>query len=152
MSLPFTIDAFLDVFGGFGLVRRRLSFGAVAGLPRWFGIGLPLFALAYPVLSVFTGHMYPASPTFGVPCPTVIFTAGALLMCRRPPLVVALIPILWSLVGGFAAVQFGVAADYVLLACAPLLIAKALSGRRANLIPAKGSSGRPCYKGKGKCG
>ena len=53
-------------------------------------------------------------------------------MCRCPPLVVALMPILWNLVGGFAAVRFGVAADHVLLACAPILIAKTLSGRRAN--------------------
>ena len=33
----------------------------------------------YPVLGFFIGHVYPSSPTFGLPCPTTIFTFGLLL-------------------------------------------------------------------------
>jgi hypothetical protein len=107
----------------YGVVQRRLAFGAATGLARGLGIGLAGYALAYPALNVLADHAYPASPTFGVPCPTGILTAGLLITtAQRPPVSVVVVPVLWALVGGSAAVVLGVATDYVLLACAVLLV------------------------------
>jgi hypothetical protein len=108
----------------YGVVQRRLAFGAAPGMARGLGIGLACYALAYPALNVLAGHAYPASPTFGVPCPTGILTAGLLLTtARRPPIPVVVVPVLWALIGGSAALVLGVTTDYVLLACSVLLIA-----------------------------
>ena len=109
-----------------GLVRRRLTFGAATGPAKAIGVALAVYALAYPGLTLLLGHHYPAAPTFGVPCPTTVLTVGLLTTCRRPPLAVVWIPLVWSLIGGSAAFLFGVAADYVLLACAPILAGLAL--------------------------
>jgi hypothetical protein len=107
----------------YGLVQRRLSFGTATGLARGLGIGLAFYALAYPALNVLAGHTYPASPTFGVPCPTAIFTLGLFLTtANRPPIAVVVVPVLWALIGGSAALVLGVATDYALLACSVLLV------------------------------
>jgi hypothetical protein len=108
----------------YGVIQRRLAFGTAAGLPRGLGIGLMCYALAYPALNIFAGHAYPASPTFGVPCPTGIYTVGLLLTAaNRPPIAVVCVPVLWAVIGGSAALVLGVTTDYVLLACSVLLIA-----------------------------
>ena len=120
-ALLFLVQAGLLTWSG--LVRGQLSLGSASTIARGTGTALALYALAYPGLSIALGHPYPAAPTFGVPCPTTIFTVGVLLTCRHPPVTVALIPLVWSLIGGSAAVLLGVTADYVLLACAPLLAA-----------------------------
>jgi hypothetical protein len=119
------------ILGWTGLVRGRLTFGVATGVARAIGLGLALYALAYPGLTLLLGHRYPAAPTFGVPCPTTILTVGLLLTSRCPPPKVIWIPLAWSLIGGSAAVLLGVAADYVLLACAPILAANTLWGGRA---------------------
>jgi hypothetical protein len=106
----------------FGLVRRQLAFNTASGVSRWVGVSLGGYALAYPVLNLLSGHTYPASPTFGVPCPTGILTAGLLLTAaKRLPIAVVVVPVLWAIIGGSAALVLGVTTDCVLLACAPLL-------------------------------
>src|SRR5689334_6714460 len=58
-----------------GVVRRRLEFRFTHTARTFAGISLVLFALiAYPAWSVWAGHRYPAMPTFGLPCPTTLFT------------------------------------------------------------------------------
>jgi len=72
--------------------------------------------LAYPVLGYILGRSYPKAPTFGVPCPTTIFTFGILLFSRQKifwPLLV--IPFIWSLVGFSAAWSLGMVEDYGLV-------------------------------------
>jgi hypothetical protein len=120
-ALLFLMQAGLLVWSG--LERRQLLFGSASSAATRVGTGLALYALAYPGLGFALGHPYPAAPSFGVPCPTTIFTVGVLLTCRRLPVMVALIPLVWSLIGGSAALLLGVTADYVLLACAPILVA-----------------------------
>jgi hypothetical protein len=116
-----------------GLVQRRLAFGGATGPWWWLGIGLGLYALAYPTLNLMAGHRYPASPSFGVPCPTGIFTVGLMLtMANRPPLAVVVVPVLWALIGGSAALVLGVATDYVLLACSVFLVIDTVRKARAN--------------------
>jgi len=114
--------------GWLGVVRRRLHFGAARGASRVVGLSLAVYALLYPLVSAWS-HAYPASPTFAVPCPTDIFTAGLLVSSARPPLAALVVPFVWALIGGSAAIVLGVATDYVLLACALVLPVTAFAQR-----------------------
>jgi hypothetical protein len=96
-------------------------FSATGVLPR-AGAALVLYALAYPFLSSVAAHHYPAAPTYGLPCPTVILTIGVLLTARSVPLALAIVPVLWAFVGGSAAFLLDVPTDYVLLASGVLMI------------------------------
>ena len=93
------------------------------------GYGLIL----YPIFGYANGHVYPSSPTFGLPCPTTIFTLGILLLADRTPRVIFLIPFLWSLVGTLAAFYMGVYEDFGLLAMGLVLMRRSRlpAGRRA---------------------
>jgi hypothetical protein len=105
------------MFVYFGLFRPRLSFQFK---PNFYGITgsiLILYALIiYPVLGLFLGHQYPKSPTFGLPCPTTIFTLGLLLWTSaRIPKAILIIPFIWSLIGFSAALTMGIHEDIGLL-------------------------------------
>ena len=83
-----------------GVVRGRLVFRAARPVPFAAGLALISYALLfYPLLGIVFGHVYPASPTLGVPCPTTIYTLGLLLLSRRPyrPLVFAA-PLAWAVI------------------------------------------------------
>ncbi len=66
----------------------------------------------YPLLSTLIGHRYPEAPTFGLPCPTTIFTLG-LLSWTRPsvPWPLTIVPIGWAIIGSSAAVRLGMWED-----------------------------------------
>ena len=53
-----------------------------------------------------------------VPCPTTIFTFGMLLLAARPKRLLLWLPLLWSAIGFFAAVKFGIYEDVGLLVAA----------------------------------
>jgi len=101
-----------------GVVRRRLQFAWVGGGRAFVGSVLVVFALAlYPVWSWYAGHSYPNTPTFGLPCPTTIFTIGLLAFLLPPyPRSPFVVPILWCFVGGQAAFLLGVHQDFGLVA------------------------------------
>ena len=103
-----------------GVVRRRLTFRWVPGLRATAGVVLIAFALVvYPVWSAYAGYPYPATPTFGLPCPTTIFTIGLLCFAVPPtPRSPLIVPVLWCLVGAQAAFLLGVLPDLVLIAAA----------------------------------
>jgi Family of unknown function (DUF6064) len=105
------------VFLWTGVIKRRLEFSVVDVPRRVAGILLIAYGLVvYPALSVLFGHAYPLMPTFGLPCPTTIFTIGLLFFLRSPfPRSVAVAPVLWSAVGSQAAFLFGVYQDLGLL-------------------------------------
>jgi len=73
--------------------------------------------MLYPLLGIATGHRYPELPMFGItPCSVTIFTFGMLLLTSRPPPIALLvIPVLWSLMGGSAAILLNVQQDWLLL-------------------------------------
>ena len=100
-----------------GVLKRKLSFSI--SLTRYGIIGglFLVYALViYPVLSFKLGHRYPMTPTFGVPCPTTIFTFGMFLWTRRnAPLYLMVIPLLWSLIGLSAALSIGMKEDFGLV-------------------------------------
>ena len=101
------------VFFWQGVVRRRLAFRWVVNARSLVGLGLVVFALVfYPVWSTLSGHGYPALPTFGLPCPTTLFTLGLLGFATPPyPRGPLIVPVLWCLIGSQAAFLFGVQAD-----------------------------------------
>ncbi|MBE0626025.1 MAG: hypothetical protein IH606_14565 [Burkholderiales bacterium] len=100
-----------------GVVRGQLAYTSASGLHRLLGWILLVYALvAYPLLSGALGHTYPETPTFGLPCPTTIFTIGMLCLLAAPfPKYVLVAPLLWSAVGSQATFLFGVYADIGLL-------------------------------------
>jgi hypothetical protein len=70
----------------------------------------------YPVIGYFLGHIYPYSPTFGAPCPITIFTFGLLLLTdKKTPKYLLIIPLLWSLIGLSAAINFKIGEDFGLV-------------------------------------
>ncbi|WP_374674151.1 DUF6064 family protein [Ideonella sp.] len=117
--------AAVSVIGGLvflwqGVVRRRLDFRLSRSVRSTAGVALVVFALAvYPAWSIYAGHRYPDLPTFGLPCPTTIFTVGVLSFLVAPyPRSAVAVPVLWCLIGAQAAFLLGVRQDLGLLAAA----------------------------------
>ena len=123
------------VFVWDGVIRGRLNLCWMGGPRSYAGAALIVFALVvYPVWSFYTGHAYPAVASFGLPCPTTLFTIGMLAFVAPPyprgPLVV---PVLWCFVGAQAAVVLGVAPDLGLVVAAAVgvgLMARSKSSHR----------------------
>ena len=124
----FILQALLLV--GAGLRGHALSFRFKADACGFAGAVIVAYSLvAYPVLGYFLGHEYPASPTFGAPCPVTIYTFGVLLWAEgRVPARLLLVPLAWSLVGGSAAFELGMAEDFGMTiaaaACAILIASR----------------------------
>ena len=119
LAYEFAAVSVLGAFAFFwqGVVCHRLRFAWVGGGRAFAGIVLIVFALiVYPLWSWYAGHGYPFMPTFGLPCPTTIFTIGILAFMipgyPRSPLIV---PVLWCLVGVQAAFLLGVVQDMGLI-------------------------------------
>ncbi len=118
-----------------GLLARTAARGGVPafsaeGRTRWVGALLTVYAFAYPIVTIASGHQYPATPTFGVPCPTVILTLGLFLTARDVAMRLEIVPIAWAFIGGSAALLLNVPADYALLG-AGVLLTGVVIGRRA---------------------
>lgn len=103
--------------------QRRPIYLSSSGARQGLGLALAAYSLMYPFLTMALGHDYPATPTFGLPCPTTILTVGVLLTVRdRIPSSLSAVPILWGFIGGSAAALLNVQTDYVLLAAGLLLV------------------------------
>ena len=114
--------------------ERNVSYGRGRDARMWVGLALIVYAMvAYPLLGMALGHSYPRAPMFGlVPCPTTIFTFGMLLLAARPKRLLLWLPLVWSVIGFFAAVKFGIREDIGLL----------LAGSRHRRHPAPDQAGR----------
>ena len=101
-----------------GVLRRQVRIERPSGWRAWAAGLLLAYALAvYPALSWLSGHPYQSSPTFGLPCPTTIFTIGVLMFMAAPfPRMLFAAPLLWSLIGGQAAFLLEMPQDLGLLA------------------------------------
>lgn len=108
-----------------GTLRNRVRFAFNrSSVYCWIGIGVMVYAMAgYPFTNFLAGHVYPVIPTFGLtPCPTTKFTLGVLLLATTPNVrYLAVIPVLWSLVGGTAAIFLGIPEDWPLLFLGPMI-------------------------------
>ena len=148
MAIAYHLTFFADL-GRVGIVFG-LAFGMQGALFSWLavrrqvtsyrprsvaamsiGAVLIVYALIlYPMLGSLWGHRYPASPTFGVPCPTTIFTLGLIVwaggwMPRR----LLIVPLGWAVVGTSAAANLGMTEDFGLLGAA-ILTAGVLVGAK----------------------
>jgi Family of unknown function (DUF6064) len=114
-----------------GVHRRRLRFRWQSRPMDGLGAALVGYALlVYPVLNALSGHRYPGTPTFGLPCPTALFTIGMLAWLEAPyPRSVLVVPILWCLAGVQAAFLLDIAPDLALAPAA--LIALVLMAKPA---------------------
>jgi len=113
----FIIQGLLLVYTG--VVKNNLSFKPVNGFLAYIAGLFILYAMViYPVIGYMLGHSYPFSPCFGVaPCPTTIFTFGLLLFAaeRKFPRHILILPLIWSAIGFFAALNLGIKEDIGLL-------------------------------------
>lgn len=123
-----------------GVVRGRLRFAMSFGPRAAIGAGFILYAsLIYPLIGIATGHSFPKLPMFGVaPCPVTIFTFGLLLMTTdRFSYWLLVIPFIWSIIGGSAAIFLDVRQDWALLVSGFIAIPIVVIGNRHALaVPA----------------
>jgi hypothetical protein len=110
-GIIFIIQAVL--FYTAGIYGKKLIFEWHSNLNGFIGAFIILYALIiYPLLGMYFGHVYPENPTFGLPCPTTIFTLGILIWIKgKIPLYIIVIPLLWSVLGFSAAVNLGIKED-----------------------------------------
>jgi hypothetical protein len=112
MGIPFIIQGILIArlgFSGASRLRYERHFDGTSMI----GLALVAYALiVYPVLGYMLGHRYPSAPTFGVPCPTTIFTFGMLLLAALPRArALIVIPIGWTIFATSAVWQLGMWED-----------------------------------------
>ena len=107
----FIVQSLIFIFAG---VSSKLSFRFGFNAQGILGAVLIIYALVlYPIIGMALGHIYPAAPTFGVPCPTTIFTFGLLLGAGiNIRFYLLIIPLLWSLIGLWAAISLGMYEDF----------------------------------------
>ena len=117
-----------------GLDYRR------AGRIRHAGsIGLCAYALLYPLLAAVSGLSWPRMPSFGVPCPADLLTIGLLLsLPARRQRQLAVIPLVWSGIGGSAALALHVRPDAALLLAGAILLVYLVRPGPTTGLPAAG--------------
>lgn len=121
-AAAFAVEAFLFLWNG--ALHAGLQFKAAPNLEGAIGALIMLYALiGYPLAGAAFGQRYPAIPTFGVPCPTTIFTLGMLLWSTSKAVrwIVA-IPIVWAVIAMQVAIKFGVVEDWGLAIAAAIVL------------------------------
>ena len=107
--------------GGLSFSRRSRWRTVVA----WTMIAYAM--LAYPLIGVLSGERFVELPLFGVaPCPLLIFTFALMILAARVPWWLWIVPLLWSAIGGSAAVLLAVPQDWALPVAA--LVAATVAG------------------------
>lgn len=114
-AVIFIIEGLLLFY--FITVKEIINFNFQLNSRTIIGIFLIIYALIiYPMIGRMIGHSYPRNPTFGLPCPTTIFTFGLLLWSEnKVPWYLFVLPLAWSLLGFTAALNFGIWEDTGLL-------------------------------------
>ena len=97
-----------------GVVQRRLSFAPWGSAWAPWAWGLIVYSLAYPAINALDHRSLLRIPTFGLPCPTTIFTAGVLMLATPRCWSLSVVPVIWAAIGGSATFLLGVSADVAL--------------------------------------
>lgn len=129
----FVIQGLLFLYIG---LKKKPVFAMAGGMRTAAALILLLFSLIiYPLWGHFAGHKYPDSPTFGLPCPTTIFTFGMLLLATdRLLFFLFVIPLIWSLIGFSAAFSLGVYEDSGLVVSAAVFTLLMVFGKKKKLL------------------
>ena len=129
-GILFIIQGVLFVI--WGVLKNSLSYEYKNTSFNIIGIIFLLYALIfYPVIGYQLGHVYPYSPTFGLPCPTTIFTFGILLFAnKRVPVFLLIIPLIWSVIGFSAAINLSMYEDTGLIIAGVTAVALLLINNR----------------------
>lgn len=131
-AVMFVIEGVL--FARLAIRRRTVVFAVRNDTAGWAGSALIVLALVlYPAMAVLAGHRYPAQPTFGLPCPTTIFTLGILLWGTRAMRHAFVIPVAWALIGSVAALRLGVQEDFSLLFSLFVVLAATAARHRSRM-------------------
>jgi Family of unknown function (DUF6064) len=111
-GIIFLIQSFLFLY--FGVIRKQVQLAFNLNLSGVIALLLITYSLIfYPLIGHSLGHIYPRIPTFGVPCPTTIFTFGLLLYSiNRVSWYIIIVPLLWSIIGFSAALNLSVSEDF----------------------------------------
>jgi hypothetical protein len=131
------INPLAKIFGAVFLFQALMLLAAPIAFPHFrfairrdarshIALMLIVFAaLIYPAWGWLAGHHYPAVPVFGLaPCPTTIFTIGILLLgTQKFARSLLVIPMVWSAVGGSAAILLNVPQDFGLIAAGLIALA-----------------------------
>lgn len=115
-----------------GVWRTQLAFDSTRRRGAWLGWGFVAYALVfYPAIGLALGQRWEELPAFGLtPCPVTLFCCGLWLLAAPPlPRRLLVIPLLWSLIGGSAALLLSMPQDWALLAAAATLAAQMRSQR-----------------------
>jgi hypothetical protein len=131
-AVLFVLEALLLLY--YGLVRGRIEFAVHMDTSGVLGALMIAYALlVYPILGALSTHPYPEAPTFGLPCPTTIFTFGMFAWMKPgAPRSLFVIPVLWSVVGVTAATSFGITEDLGLGVAAIIAVMLAWTRERAS--------------------
>ena len=140
----FVVQGLLFVWTG--VFRKKLTFRyPQSGLFSTLGFMAIVYSMVvYPALGMLLGHTYPRAPMFGIaPCPTTIFTFGLLLWTvPKIPRYLVIIPLLWSVIGFGAALNFGIKEDIGLLIsgvlAAALILYRQRKAVRTNCVTEEG--------------
>ena len=130
------------LFFWWGVVQGRLSFAPWRSGWAPVAWGLVAYSLVYPAINAIQQQSMSRIPTFGVPCPTTIFTAGLLMLASSRWRRLSIIPVIWSVIGGSAAFLLGVRADYALPIAGMALVVFSLQ-RRSRTRAAQGEGEGP---------
>jgi hypothetical protein len=130
----------LFIFQGILLLThasKAPSFSFQKNISTLISTVLLVYALiVYPLLGYIAGHGYPYAPTFGLPCPTTIFTLAVfLLTVNRMPAYLIVIPLLWTVIGFSAAFTLGIYEDAMLVVSG--LALAVLNFRKPKIRPAE---------------
>ena len=97
-----------------GVARREILFTPREHRGRWLAglVAIGYALILYPMLARGFGHEWPRTPTFGAPCPLVLFTFG-LLLWTDPllPKWLLVVPIAWATIATQAALALAIHED-----------------------------------------
>jgi len=119
----------------------KLDFTYNQSFKHKIGLSFIIFGLIiYPIISWMIEGSLMRVISFGLPCPTVIFTFGLLMLSgskfRKYTLI---IPVIWAIIGTSAAYYFGVYQDVMLIISAVTAFVF-LTKKKTNFIPEKSYS------------
>ncbi len=119
LANAFAVLFLLEAAAFVAFARHGSRFGTpdVGAIRSWVSNLLFAYALVlYPLVGLALGQRYPSLPTFGLPCPTTIFTIAVLIrLDRLAPVALYMILLIWSVIAMMAAISFGVGEDFLLL-------------------------------------